>query len=51
MVTMAETVDPGDSFPSNSYSVMRLGTSWDLKLCHFLKEPFALTQTMNSQFE
>lgn len=31
MVAMAETVDPGDSFTSNSYSVMRLGASWDLK--------------------
>lgn len=46
MVAMAETVDPGDSFTSNSYSVMRLGASWDLKF----EESLALTHTMNSKF-
>lgn len=46
MVAMAETVDPGDSFTSNSYSVMRLGASWDLKF----EESLALTLTMNSNF-
>lgn len=46
MVAMAETVDPGDSFTSNSYSVMRLGASWDLKF----EESSALTHAMNSKF-
>lgn len=51
MVAMTETVDPGDSLPSNSYSVMRLGASWDLKLSKFFEESLALTQNMNSKFE
>lgn len=46
MVVMVEIVDFGDVFISNSYFVMRLGVSWDLKF----EELLVLIYIMNLKF-
>lgn len=46
MVVMVEIVDFGDFFISNSYFVMRLGVSWDLKF----EELLILIYIMNLKF-
>lgn len=46
MVVMVEIVDFGDFFISNSYFVMRLGVSWDLKF----EELLVLIYIMNLKF-